>query len=392
MKYNFDEIIDRSNTSCEKFDKRTELFGTNDIIPLWVADMDFRVAEPILDALRTRIEHKIFGYSFQSESYYRSIINWQKRRNGWDVKREWLAHCPGIVPGINLTVQALTGENDKIVIMPPVYQPFFTAVTDNKRTLLENNLKCCNLYYFMDFEDLEEKLKDAKMLIFCNPHNPAGRVWTREELEKVAALCIKYNTIILSDEIHSDLIFKGHRHIPIATLSPEIADLCITFFAPSKTFNVAGFATSVAVASNKKLYDAFYYAIKKLHLDSGNICGTVALEAAYNNGEEWLEQMLDYVFENAKFVAGFIEKNMPKIKVNIPEGTFLQWLNFSELNLEHSELTDFLIKEAKVGLNDGRFFSPSEGTGFMRLNLACSRLLIEKALNRILEAYKNRQF
>ena len=392
MKYNFDEIIDRSNTNCEKYDMREAIFGTNDLIPLWVADMDFRVAEPILNALRTRIEHKVFGYSFQSELYYQSIINWQKRRNNWNVEREWIAHCPGVVPGLNFAVMALTNENDKIVIMPPIYQPFFNAVTDHKRILLENNLKHRNLDYFIDFDDLEEKLKEAKILIFCNPHNPVGRVWTRGELEKVAELCIKYNIIILSDEVHSDLIFHPHKHIPIATLSPEIADLCITFFAPNKTFNVAGFATAVAVASNKKLYDEYTAMVKRLHLTEGNICGAIALEAAYNHGEEWLEQMLDYVFENAKFVADFFEKNMPKIKANIPEGTFLQWLDFSELGLTQDELVDFLTKDAKVGLNDGRFFSPTAGIGFMRLNLACSRLLIVKALNQILEAYKNRQF
>ena len=392
MKYNFDEIIDRSNTSCEKYDKRKEIFDTNDLIPLWVADMDFRVAEPILEALRTRIEHKIFGYGFQDESYFQSIINWQKQRNDWDIKREWLAHCPGVVPGLHFAMLALTNETDKIVIMPPVYQPLFTVATDNNRQLLETELKHHNLNYFIDFEDLEDKLKEAKALILCHPHNPVGRVWTRDELEKIGKLCVKYNTIIFSDEIHSDLIFKGHKHIPVATLSPEIADLCITFFAPSKTFNVAGLATAVAVASNKKLRDALASTIKKKHLDGGNICGTTALEAAYNHGEEWLEQMLDYVFENAKFVADFLEKNMPKIKVNIPEATFLLWLDFSALNLEQDELVDFLIREAKVGLNDGRFFSPTAGIGFMRLNIACSRALIAKALNQILEAYKNRQF
>jgi cystathionine beta-lyase len=392
MKYNFDEIIDRSNTSCEKYDKREEVFGTNDIIPLWVADMDFRVAEPILEALHARIEHKVFGYCFQNEEYYQSIINWQKRRNNWDVKREWLMHCPGVVPGFHFAVQALTNENDKIIIMPPVYQPFFTAATDNKRILLENNLKHSNLNYFIDFDDLEEKLKEAKILMLCNPHNPVGRVWTRAELEKIGNLCVKHNTIIFSDEIHSDLIFREHKHIPIATLSPEIADLCITFFAPSKTFNVAGLATAVAVASNKKLYEAFTSGIKKMHLADGNICGATALEAAYSKGEEWLEQMLDYVFENAKFVTSFFEQNMPKIKANTPEGTFLQWLDFSALNITHDDVVDFLVKDAKVGLNDGRFFSPTVGIGFMRLNLACSRILLAKALNQILEAYKMRQF
>ncbi|MDR2293009.1 MAG: PatB family C-S lyase [Prevotellaceae bacterium] len=391
MKYNFDEIVDRSSTNCEKYNKCEEVFGTEDIIPLWVADMDFKVAKPVLDALRSRNEHGIFGYTFQGESYFDSIIKWQKRRNGWTIEKDWIIHCPGVVPGLNFAVQTLTDEGDKIVIMPPVYHPFFTAATDNNRILVENNLKHAGLDYFIDYDDLDEKLKDAKLLIFCNPHNPVGRVWKRSELEKIAELCIKHKTVILSDEVHSDLIFAPHKHIPLATLSPEIADLCLTFFAPSKTFNIAGFATAVAVASNKTIRDAFGSIIKKLHLTDGNISGLTALEAAYNNGEEWLEQMLEYISENAKFVVDFFEKNIPHIKTQHPESTFLQWIDFNALNLTQNELVDFLIKDAKVGLNDGKSFSESEGTGFMRLNIACPRSVIEKALNQILLAYNNLQ-
>ncbi|MDR1197710.1 MAG: PatB family C-S lyase [Prevotellaceae bacterium] len=391
MKYNFDEIIDRRNTNCEKYDKCMEVFGTEDVMPLWVADMDFRIAEPVMDALRKRIDHRVFGYTFQGNSYFDAIINWQKRRNNWTLMHDWIIHCPGVVPGLNFAVQALTDEGDRVVIMPPVYRPFFTAATDNNRILVENNLKHDGLDYFIDFDDLDEKLKNAKMLIFCNPHNPVGRVWKRTELEKVADLCVKHRVIIINDEVHSDLIFAPHRHIPIATLSPEVADLCITFFAPSKTFNIAGFATAVAVASNKKLCDAFGSIIRKLHLTDGNIGGTTALEAAYNYGEEWLEQMLGYISENAAFVISFFAQNIPQIKTKHPESTFLQWIDFSELNLAQNDLVEFLIKDAKVGLNDGTSFSETEGTGFMRLNFACPRAVIAKALNRILSAYRNLQ-
>ncbi|MDR2125473.1 MAG: PatB family C-S lyase [Prevotellaceae bacterium] len=391
MKYNFDEIVERRNTNCEKYDKCEAIFGTDDLLPLWVADMDFKVAEPILNVLRTRTEHQIFGYTFQGESYFESIINWQKRRNRWTIKKEWIKHCPGVVPGLNFAVQTLTNEGDKVVIMPPVYSPFFTAATENNRILVENNLKHDGLDYFIDYDDLNEKLKDAAMLIFCNPHNPVGRVWRRDELEKVAELCIKHKTVIVSDEVHSDLIFAPHKHIPIATLSPEIDDLCLTFFAPSKTFNIAGFATAVAVASNENIRNAFWSIIKRLHLTDGNISGTVALEAAYNYGEEWLEQMLEYISENAKAVVDFFEKNIPSIKTKHPESTFLQWIDFSALNLTQNELVNFLIKDAKVGLNDGASFSKTEGTGFMRLNIACSRYIITEALNRILAAYNNLQ-
>jgi cystathionine beta-lyase len=389
MKYNFDEITERRNTNCEKYDKCEEVFGTEDLIPLWVADMDFKVAEPILDALRARTEHQIFGYTFQGESYFDSIIKWQMRRNGWAIEKDWIIHCPGVVPALNFAVQALTNEGDRVVIMPPVYHPFFTAATDNNRILVENNLKHDGLDYFVDYDDLDKKLKDAKLLIFCNPHNPVGRAWKRDELEKIAELCIKHKTVIISDEVHSDLVFAPHRHIPVATLSSEIADLCLTFFAPSKTFNIAGFATAVAVASNKTINSAFGSIIKRLHLTDGNISGTTALEAAYNHGEEWLEQMLEYISDNAKFVVDFFEKNIPQIKTKHPESTFLQWIDFSALNLTQNKLVEFLIKDAKVGLNDGTSFSETEGKGFMRLNLACSRFIIEKALNQILAAYGN---
>jgi len=391
MKYNFDEINDRSNTNCEKYDKRKEIFGTEDVIPLWVADMDFKVAPSIVDALRKCTEHQIFGYTFQSQSYFESIINWQKRRNNWDIKQEWILYTPAVVPGLNLAVQSLTSEGDKIVIMPPVYRPFFNCVINNNRILLENRLAHNGLDYFIDFDDLEEKLKDAKMLIFCNPHNPVGRVWRRDELEKVAELCLKHKVIIVSDEIHSDLIFAPHKHISIASLSEEIADLCITFFAPSKTFNIAGLVSGVAVASNKEIYDKYCFHLKRLSIDQGNLYGVTALEAAYSTGDEWLEQLLEYVSSNAKFVIDFFEKNLPQVKVKHPEGTYLQWIDFSALNLSQRELTDFLVYEAKVGMNDGTAFSDSEGIGFMRLNLACPRAIIEKALNQVLTAYNKRQ-
>jgi cystathionine beta-lyase len=387
MKYNFDEVIDRSNTSCEKYDKRIELFGTEDVIPLWVADMDFKVAQPIVDALRKRVEQQIFGYTFQNEAYYESIINWEKRRNNWEIKREWIMHSPGVVPGLAIAVQSLTKEGDKIVIMPPVYRPFFNCVTDNNRVLLENNLKHNGLEYSIDYEDLENKLKEAKMLILCSPQNPIGKVWKREDLEKIAQLCLKYKVIIVSDEIHSDMIFKPHKHIPIASLSPEIGNICLTFFAPSKTFNIAGFATSVAVASNQEIHDKFWSGIMKIHLNEGNIAGTTALTVAYNEGEEWLEQMLDYVWGNANFAVDFIAKNMPKLKTKLPEASYLIWIDFSELGLSQAELMDFLVKEAKVGLNNGTAFSDNEGIGFMRFNLATSRTVVEKALNNMLKAY-----
>jgi cystathionine beta-lyase len=384
----FDEIIDRSQTNSVKHDLKETVFGRKDVIPLWVADMDFRAPECISEAIKERASHEIYGYSFRPDSFYNAAFGWMKRRYKWEPHKNWFSFSPGIVPGINMTILALTSPADKIVIQPPVYFPFFDAVKNNKRTLIENPLFLRNGRYFMDFEDLEEKLKKGvKMLILSNPHNPGGSVWTEDELKKLGSLCHKYNTLIISDEIHADIIFNGNHFTPMASVSDDIAQRTISFFSPSKTFNIAGLATSVAVIPNpvlKKKYDAM---VEQLHIGNGNLFGTVAFEAAYNHGDKWLDELLEYLWGNVLFIEDYLNSNIPSIKMIKPEGTYLAWLDCNDLNIPKEDIHRFMIEQAKVGFNEGKSFG-SNGKGFERLNFGCPRKILEKALNNISGALK----
>lgn len=382
MKYNFDEIINRENTNSVKYDLRKEIFGKEDIIPMWVADMDFKTPDFIVNAIKKRAEHEIFGYSFRPKSYFESIINWVNRRYQWEIKEEWISFSPGIVPAINMAVLAYTNPGDKIIVQPPVYFPFFSAIQNNNRIQIENPLKLANGRYEMDFLDLEEKLKDAKLLILSNPHNPGGSVWKKNELKRLGEMCLKNSVLVLSDEIHSDLVFKNYTYIPLASISGEIANNTVTFIAPSKTFNMAGLATSSVIASNKDLKEKYDKVLDTIHVGMGNIFGTVASEAAYNNGDQWLDELLEYISSNIDFLEKFLEKNIPEIKMIRPEGTYLVWLDCSKLKLKEKDLKDFMIDDAKVGMNDGRMFGIG-GDGFMRINVACPRKILERALNQL---------
>lgn len=379
----FDKIIDRGQTNSVKHDLKQTVFGREDVIPLWVADMDFRVPECISEAIKERASHEIYGYSFRPDSFYDAAINWMKRRYGWKPSKDWFSFSPGIVPGISMTILALTNPGDKIVIQPPVYFPFFDAVKKNKRTLIENPLVLKEGRYDIDFHDLEEKLKTGvKMLILSNPHNPGGSVWTKEELKNLGTLCHRYNTLIISDEIHADIVFERNYFTPMASVSEDIAQLTISFFSPSKTFNIAGLATSVAVIPNpvlKKKYDAI---VEQLHIGNGNLFGTLAFEAAYNHGDKWLDELLEYLWGNVLFIEDYINKNIPSLKMIKPEGTYLAWLDCNQLNIEQEKIHQFMIDRAKVGLNEGKSFGDN-GKGFERLNFGCPRKILEKALNNI---------
>jgi len=389
MKYNFDEIINRKNTDCVKYDMREEIFGKSDVIPMWVADMDFRSPDFVMAALKERLTHEILGYSIRSEGFYTAAVNWLNKRHGWQVKHEWLSVSPGVVPALALCVLAYTNPGEKIIIQPPVYTPFFEVVESNGRQLLCNPLKNINNRYYFDFEDLEQKIDaHTKMLILSHPHNPAGRVWTKQELLQLSNICIKNNIIILSDEIHSDLIFNKYQHIPLASLSETIAQHTITAIAPSKTFNLAGLHTSVLIISNKDLLSAYKAMLNKLHIGSDNLFGNIALEAAYKNGEAWLEQLLDYLQGNVDFVKDFLKRYLPDIKLVEPEGTYLLWLDFRKWKMDQKQLNDFLINKACVGFSDGMIYG-KEGEGFQRMNIACPRSVIEKALSQVREAYNN---
>jgi cysteine-S-conjugate beta-lyase len=389
MKYNFDEIIDRKGTDCIKYDALSMFFGADDILPVWVADMDFRTPDFIMDAIRSRMEHEVLGYTLRGETFSHSIINWVKQRHNWEVPKEWISFSPGVVAALTASVLAFTEPGDKVIVQTPVYFPFFESVRGVKRRLIENPLKLENGRYYFDLEDLEAKIDEkTKMLILCNPHNPGGMVWRHDELKALSEICIRHNILVVSDEIHSDLIFKGNTHIPYPTLSEEAAQNSIVCMAPSKTFNVAGLSTSFVVIPNPELLKTYEKLMRTLHIHMGNIPGTVALEAAYTQGQNWLSEMMEYVESNYEYLSDFMGKYLPRVKVMKPEATYLVWLDFTAYGMNDKQLNKFLVENAKVGLNNGGRFGRN-GDGFMRINIGCPRSIVVEALNRIYEAFRN---
>ena len=385
--YDFDEMIPREGTNCIKYDGREWIFKTDDVLPLWVADMDFRSPDFIVDAIKKRAEHEIYGYTFKPESYYNSIIGWMKRRHNWDVKKEWISFSPGVVAGLTVAIEIFSKPGDEVIVQPPVYFPFFDSVKGTRRKLVENPLKLENRRYTFDFEDLKSKISaNTKLLLLCNPQNPGGMVWTKEELEELSAICFENNIMVIADEIHSDLTYEGYKHIPFATVSEEAAANSIVFMAPSKTFNVAGLSSSVVIILNKNKFVCYERALNTGHLWMGNIFGTVALEAAYKNGDEWLDQLMDYLWENYLFLEKFIGEKLPKVKVMKPEATYLIWLDFREYGMNDSELLKFTVEKAKVGLNNGGKFGTG-GNGWLRLNIGCPRSILEEGLQRLEKAF-----
>jgi len=382
MLYDFDTLLPRENTNSVKFDLRKEIFGREDVIPMWVADMDFAVPPFVQDAILKRAAHPVYGYSIIPESYNEAVVEWVKRRTAWEIRKEWLRFSPGIVTGLNVVVQALTEPGDKIIIQPPVYFPFFSCVENNGRKLVYNQLVEKDGVYSIDFEDLERKMKDgARMLILCNPHNPVSRCWTRDELQWLGAKGLEHKVLIVSDEIHCDLVFEPHHHIPLASLSDEIAQNTITCIAPSKTFNLAGLFTSSIIIPNDSLRRRFMVAEERIHL-SANIFGITAAEAAYRNGEVWLAELMEYLKTNVELVRDFLAVKMPEISVSPAEATYMLWLDFRKLGIEEKELKKLLIEKAGLGFVEGPRFGPG-GEGFQRMNVACPRVTLEMALERI---------
>lgn len=389
MKYNFDEVIDRSDNFSAKYDELEAKFGRSDLVSLWVADMDFRAAEPIMKAIRDRAEQGIFGYTSRPESYYGAMKNWYKTRYNWDMEKDHIIHSPGVVPTLSLIMKLFTEPGDKIIIQSPVYYPFFNVVKDNDRELLLNPLKKVDGDYYMDFEDLEKKIDEkVKFLILCNPHNPIGRVWTKEELTKLGEMCIKNNITVIADEIHGDLVYDGKRYTPFASISEEFRVNSISCLSATKTFNIAGLQASFAVFPDKEMHDKFDEFLGILDIKRNNCFSLVAMEAAYAKGGEWLDQVLVYIRENMKFVKEYCEKHIPQIKANMPEGTYLVWLDCNELGLSDEALNDFFVNKARVALDGGSWFG-DEGKGYMRLNVACPRATLEEGLDRIKEAIIN---
>ncbi|MBN2273776.1 MAG: PatB family C-S lyase [Bacteroidales bacterium] len=386
MKYNFDELIQREETNCEKYDHRQKIFGRRDVIPMWVADMDFKTPDFILNAIKNRLRHEVLCYTFIPGSFYDAVMSWNMRRHGWQTKREWISFSPGVVPALNMLVMALTEAGDKIIVQPPVYFPFFSAVRNHGRIMVSNPLACEGGRYVMNFSQLVSSIDNrVKMIILCNPHNPTGNVWEKEILLRLADLCLKNNIIILSDEIHCDLVYPGYKHIPMASLSDETAGLTVTCMAPSKTFNMAGMSTSYLIIPNPEIKKKYDDLLNHIHVGAGNIFGFSALEAAYNEGEEWPAQLMEYVEGNLKFMTDFFRSEIPRIKVIKPDATYMVWLDCRELGLNSNDLRDFMISKAGLGLSDGPLFGP-EGEGFQRINIACPRSLLEKALYQLRDA------
>lgn len=385
MKYNFDEIIDRSNNRSSKYDERKKKFGTEDLIPLWVADMDFKTAQPIIDACKKKAEEGIWGYTSRPDSYFEAVKEWEKKRNGWDVDPKLMSWSLGVVPAMSAIINIFSKKGDKVMIQTPVYSEFYDITESLEREVVENQFLEKNGVWSIDFDDFEKNVKTCSIFLLCNPHNPLGIVWKEEELKQMAELCIKHDVLIISDEIHSDLIFNGKKHTPTARISKEISEKVITCVSATKSFNLAGLQASTTIFPNLEMKEKFDKFWNGMDIHRNNAFSSVAMEAAYREGEEWLEQLLDYISGNFEFIKEYCEKNIPKIKPNIPDATYLVWLDCRELGMNNQQLREFMIYKAKIGLNEGCSFGRSL-TGFMRLNAACPRGTLEAALKQLKEA------
>lgn len=382
VEYNFDEEINRKNTNCAKYDGLKKYFGYTDLNPLWVADMDFKTPDFINNAIIDAAKNSLYGYSIDSDEIYESIINWQKNQHQWNINKEDIYMINGVVPAYSACIEAFSEENDEVIVQTPIYPPLFKCVNVNNRKVVVNELKKDeNGYYTMDLEDLESKITPkTKILALCSPHNPVGRVWSKEELEKVADICIKHNIIIVSDEIHSDITFK--KFTPLASISKEIANQTITLNSAGKTFNIAGLNSAYAISKNQDLLNKFKKVAQKREIQSINFFGYIATKAAYENGAIFVKELKKYLLSNIEFTKNYFEKNSIKINFFQPEATYLLWLDFSSFNLSHNEIKNKLLIRAKLALNDGVSFG-SNGNKYFRLNLALSQKALEIALNQL---------
>lgn len=382
----FEKIHDRKNTRSVKWDLLKPVFQTDDVLPMWVADMDFQAPQAVNDALKARAEHGIYGYTIIDDDVKNSIVNWVTKRHDWKINHDWLSFSPGVVTSLHMAIQAFTEPNDKVLIQTPVYTPFYSVIEAHNREVVKNTLQKENNYYCIDFHDFEEKLKQGvKAFILCSPHNPVGRVWTKEELQEMARLCLKYDVLILSDEIHGDLIYPGEKHTPIASLSDEIAEQTITCMSPSKTFNLAGLQASYTITTNKEKRDALNKQLDSQGHHMLNMMGNTAMEAAYLHGEEWLDELRSVLLEHQEYVTRMFEEHTDVLKVIQSEGTYLLWIDCSKLEMDNKSLKKFMIEKAKVGLNAGLEYG-NEGETFMRMNIACPKETLEEGVKRIINA------
>ena len=391
MKYDFDTLCDRKNTSCVKWDDVKSVFGSADVLPMWVADMDFPAAQPIIDALKARVEHGFYGYTHAGPSMIEAIVDRMQRKFNWKIKPEWVVITPGVIPALSVAVRSITRPGDGVIVQEPVYFPFFNVVTSSGCQIVNNGLKLVDGRYEMDYEDLQRKFhaqpgmrpiaSRVKAIMLCNPHNPVGRHWNNEELTRMGDIVLRHGGIVISDEIHCEILFDGNRHTPFAMISEDFEQNCVVCMAPSKTFNLAGLGISSTIIPNKKLRDTFNETKARL-LPGQNLFGLTAMEAAYRHGDEWLEQLLVYLQGNVDTTMDYFEKHIPRIKATRPQGTYLVWLDCRGLGLDKLALTKFMREKAKVGMNDGFLFGEASA-GFQRMNIACPRSMLLEALQRI---------
>ena len=386
-KYDFDSRVDRSGTACEKWDDLKINFGRADLMPFWVADMDFRSAPEITEALRERAEFGVFGYpTEQTETYQAAVADWERRRHGWDVSSDEVGLMPGVVTGISVALCELTAPGDGVVIQTPIYPPFFREIKHNGRRVVENPLIETDKGYAMNLEHLRSVLTpDVKAILLCSPHNPVARVWKHDELRDLGRICAERDTIVICDEIHQDIIYSDAKHIPLSLACPELDERMVTLVAPSKTFNIAGLRASAWIARDREIYRRLRSAFHRLHLGGINMFGLAALEAAYNRGEPWLDALMEYLEKNRGTVEQFLASRLPRVKLKHPEGTYIFWLDFRDYGLARKELTDVLVNRARVAMNDGVPFG--HGEGFARLNTGCPRSQLEEGLERIADAF-----
>ena len=385
MKYNFDEIIPRRGTNSYKWDSA----GDADILPMWVADMDFRTAPPVVEALRKRVEHGIFGYVRVPDVYYAAVTNWFARRHDWQIEKEWIIYTTGVVPALSAVIKALTAPGDKVMVQTPVYNCFFSSIRNNGCGMIANPLIYRNGTYQIDFADLEQKAADpsVKVLLLCNPHNPAGRVWTKQELTRIGDICIRNNVWVVADEIHCELVFPGHTYIPFASISQEFLMHSVTCTSPSKAFNLAGLQIANIISADTDIRTKIDKAINVNEVCDVNPFGVEALMAAYNASEDWLEELKQYLFDNYNFLRAYFAEYLPEFPVSILEGTYLVWVNCSVLNQSSDEIIKTLLEKEKLWVNEGSLYGEA-GEGFIRINIACPRQQLIEGLNRLRRALK----
>lgn len=386
MNYNFDEIIDRAHTDAVKVERCKALFGTDKVLPLWVADMDFRTPDFILDTIRQRLDHPILGYSVPPAGFNDSFVKWVNDHHQWPVTAAQVGFVPGIVPALSFAVQCFTQPGDEVIVQPPVYYPFFNVIRNNNRVVVTNPLREVDGKFAMDFDDFESKITEkTKLFILCNPHNPGGKVWSVETLQRIDEICSRHNILVVSDEVHADMVHRTYTHVPYATVSDSAAKGSLTFMAPTKVFNMPGIVSSSYIIQNSKLRTQFAHFLEAAEMNTGNLFAYLTTVACYEKGESWRIAMLDYVYANIRYVVDYLAENIPSIKPMEPEASFLLWLDCRELGMDTDSLHQFFAQKAGLGLNKGTVFGEG-GEYHLRLNVACPRAILEQAMKQLTEA------